>query len=162
MPSSIQINHIRYRIDLFFEFGPGARHPSLPIALYSLMYLSISWPRESLQSSEQAFSVEIADSFIIWSIFTELDFHSVSRGVHAYSCRWFSYRAGVFAASRSTGRCPVSYSIDSVEVLPFVIRAFPEIEGQYADDTTVFVKDERSILGLWGQYLCMNGGQEQD
>ena len=30
-----------------------------------------------------------------------------------------------------------------------VIRASPEIEGQYADDTTVFVKDERSILGLF-------------
>ena len=25
MPSSIQINHIRYRVDLFFEFGPGAK-----------------------------------------------------------------------------------------------------------------------------------------
>ena len=32
-----------------------------------------------------------------------------------------------------------------------VIRASPEIEGQYADDTTVtvFEKDERSILGLF-------------
>ena len=33
--------------------------------------------------------------------------------------------------------------------MAFVIRAFPEIEGQYADDTTAFVKDERSILGLF-------------
>ena len=57
--------------------------------------------------------------------------------------------AGVFAASRSTGRCPVSYAIYSVKFLAFVIRAFPEIEGLYADDTTVFVKDERSILGLF-------------
>ena len=57
--------------------------------------------------------------------------------------------AGVFAASRSTGRCPVSYAIYSVKFLAFVIRAFPEIEGLYADDTTVFGKDERSILGLF-------------
>ena len=103
----------RPNYSIFVEFGPAARYIKLYRAIGREGYLSISLPRESLRSSEQAFSVQIADSFWIWSIFSEVDFHCISRGVHPYSCQRFFYRAAVFTACtwRSTGRFPVSYAI---------------------------------------------------
>ena len=91
---------------LFFEFGPAAR--------YIKLYKAIG--REGYLLTKRKLSIEWTGLFC-WNCWLILDLvHLFGTGFLLYikgrTCvNDFFYRAGVFTAWRSTGRCPVSHAI---------------------------------------------------